>query len=114
MQHHKRRAQARGKIERGHGVLERKLPVAVAVGGKFVQVRRRAGDAHRQRTKIVQRGNLHLAGLHGLEDARHQAQADAVAQLGVFEAQFADFAQHSAPIGVARGIPARGEGIHGD
>ena len=106
MQYHDGRADALGEIERVEGVLDGQLAVALAGGGKFVEVRRCAGDADGQRTKVVQAGNFDLAGLHGVEDAGHQAETDAVAQLGVFKAQIADLAQHRAAVGVAGGIPA--------
>ena len=62
----------------------------------------------------MQAGNPHLARVHGLQDAGQQADAGAVAQLGVVEAQVADFAQHGAAIGVPVRIPAGGKGIHGE
>jgi hypothetical protein len=93
-------------------VLERELTVAVAIGGKFVQVRRRPGHTDGQRAEIMQRGDLHLPRLHGFQDARHEADADAVAQFRVFKTQFTDFAQHRATVGMAGGIPASGERIH--
>ena len=63
-------------------------------------------DTDGQRTKIVERGNLDLARVHGFKDARHEADADAVAQLGVIKTEVADFAQHGAAVGVTVGIPA--------
>ena len=79
------------------------------VGGELEDVRRRAVHAHGQRTEVVQAGDLDLARVHGLEDAGQQADADAVAQLGVLEAQIADLAQHRAAIRVAMRIPAGGK-----
>ena len=66
-------------------------------------------DAHRQRTEIVEAGNFDFARVHRVQDAGHEADADAVAQLGVFKAEVADFAQHGAAVGVAVGIPAGGK-----
>ena len=65
--------------------------------------------AHGQRTEVVQGGDFDFAGVHGVEDAGHEADARAVAQFGVFKAQLADFAQHGAAIRVAMGIPAGGK-----
>jgi hypothetical protein len=89
-------------------VLDGQFALARAFVGKFVKVRRGVRHAHRQRAEIVQAGNLDLARVHRVEDARHEADADAVAQLGVFKAEVADFAQHGASVRVAVGIPAGG------
>ena len=62
--------------------------------------------ADRQRAEIVQGGNLDHPGLDRLHDPGDEAQADAVAQLGVLEAEVTDFLKHLAAIGVAVGVPA--------
>jgi hypothetical protein len=54
----------------------------------------------------VQAGDFDFAGVHGFDDARDQADADAVAQLGIFKTQVADLAQHGAAIRMPVGIPA--------
>jgi len=112
MQHDERRADAFGKFKRVERVLDGELAVTLAVGRKFVEVWRGLVHADGQRTEIVHAGNFDLAGVHGREDARQQTDADAVAQLGAVKAEVADFVQHRAAIGVARGIPAGRERIH--
>ena len=106
MQHHDWRLDAFGEFKRLERVLDGQFALARAFVGKFVEIRRGLVHAHRQRAKIVQAGNLDFARLHRLEDAGHQADADAVAQLRIFKAQVADFAQHRAAIRVTVGIPA--------
>ena len=66
-------------------------------------------DAHGQGTKIMQRGDFDIAGVHRLEDAGEQTDADAVAEFGVVKAQGVDFAQEGASIGMAVRIPASGK-----
>ena len=109
MQHHDRRLDAPGEFKRLERVLDGQFAFARVFGGKLVEVRRGVGDAHRQRTEIVQAGNLDFARVHRFEDAGHEADADAVAQLGVFKTEVADFAQHGAPVRVTMGIPAGGK-----
>jgi hypothetical protein len=72
------------------------------------------GDPHGEGAEIVEGGNPDFAGFHGLDDAREQAQPDAVAQFGVLEAEGPDFIQHLAAAGMASGVPAGGEGVHGN
>jgi hypothetical protein len=67
---------------------------------------------HRQRTEIVQGGNFHFPGAHGLENAGQEADAGAVTQFGVFKTEFADFTQQGTTVRVAVGIPTGREGIH--
>ena len=55
MQHDERRIDAHGKINRLERVADGEFAVAVALGGKFVEVRRGMRDADGQRTKIVER-----------------------------------------------------------
>ena len=69
-------------------------------------------DADGKGTEIVQRTDLDLARFHGFDDAGYEADADAVAQLGVFKSEVADLAQHGASVGVAVGVPAGGKRIH--
>jgi len=106
VQHHERCLDAHGEIKRLERVTDGEFAVTIAFGGKFVEVRRGMRDADGQRTEIVERGNLDLARVHGFEDAGHEADADAVAQLGIFKTEVADFAQHGATVGVTVGIPA--------
>ena len=56
-----------------------RVAFTIALGGKLVQVRRRTGHTHRQRTKIMQRGNFDLTGLHRFENSRHETNACPVA-----------------------------------
>ena len=58
-------------------------------------------DSDRQRTKVVQRGDADVAGVHGLDDSWKQTKADAMAQLGIFEAKIANLPKHGATLGVA-------------
>ena len=112
MQHDGGCLHARGELEGLPGELLGHLPLALALGGELVKVGRGISDTHGQGAKVMQAGNLYLACIHGLQDAGQQADARAVAQFGVSEAQFTDFAQHGAPIGVAMGVPTGGKGIH--
>ena len=66
-------------------------------------------DPHGQGTKIVQAGNFHFACIDGFENSGQQADACAMAQLGVFKAQIAYFSQHGPAIGVTMGVPAGGK-----
>ena len=109
MQHHERSFDARGKLQRLEGVLDGGFAFAVRLSGKLVKVRRGMIHAHRERAEIVQRGNLHLACAHGIENTRHEADACAVAEFGVFKTEIANFAEHGATIGVAMRIPASRE-----
>ena len=109
MQHHDRRLDAPGEFQRLERVLDSQFVLARTLGGKLVEIGRRVRDAHRQRTEIVQAGNFDFARVHGFEDAGHEAEADAVAQLGVFKTEVADFAQQGAPVRVPVGIPAGGK-----
>ena len=106
MQDHERGLDARGKFKRLESVLDGQFALAGAFVGKLVKIRRGMVHAQRQGTEIVEGGNFNFARVHGFEDSGHQADADAVAQFGVFKTEVADFAQHRAPIGVAMGIPA--------
>ena len=109
MQHDDRRLDALGEFKRLERVLDRQFALARPLVGKFVEVRRGMIHAQRQRTKIVEAGNLDLARVHGLQDAGQQTEPDAVAELGIFKAEVADFAQHGAAVRVAVGIPAGGK-----
>jgi hypothetical protein len=48
----------------------------------------------------VEAGDFDFAGLDGFQDSGKQADAGAVAQLGVFETKVANLAQHRAAIGM--------------
>jgi len=86
-------------------VLEGGFAFARRIGGELVEVGRGIVHAHRERTEIMQRGDLQLARGDGVEDARHQTDAGAMTELGKFKAEVADFAQHGAAIRVPMGIP---------
>ena len=75
-------------------------------GRELVEIRRGLGHAHRQRAKIVQRGDLDFAGIDRVENARHQTQANAVAEFRELEAEVANLPQHRPAVRVAAGIPA--------
>jgi hypothetical protein len=69
-------------------------------------------DSNRERTKIVQRGDLDLAGLHRFKNPGQKTNADTMAQFSVLKTQIANFPQHRAATSVAIRIPARRERIH--
>jgi len=113
VEHDERRVNAPGEFKCLKRVLDGQLALARAFVGKLIKIRRRVAHAHRQRTEIVQAGNLDLARFDRFENARHEAYADAVTQLGIFKAEVADFAQHRASVRVAVRIPAGRKRIHG-
>jgi len=96
---------ADGELHGLAGVAEDEVVVAGFFGGEFVEVGGGVSDAHGEGTEIVEGGDLDLAGVDGLDDAGDEADADAVAELGVFKAEVADLAQHGAAAGVAAGVP---------
>ena len=102
-----------GHLDGFHRVLVGVVAFAGVGGGELEDVRIGVVAADRQRTEIVQGGNLDHPGLDRLHNPGDEAQADAVAQLGILKAEVADFLKHLAAIGVAVGVPAGGEGIHG-
>ena len=106
MQHHHRRLDPRGGLEGFQGVTPGVLALAGVGGGKLVKIGGGVIDAHGQGTKIVEGGDLDFAGVHRLDDAGEQADADAVAEFRAVKAQGMDFPQHGASIGMAMGIPA--------
>ena len=69
-------------------------------------------DSDRERTKIVQRGDFDLSGLHRFKNAGQKANADTMAQFSVLKTQIANFPQHRTATGVTIRIPARRERIH--
>ena len=109
----KRRFDTHGKIKGPERVLVRQFAFPRTFVGKLIEIRRGMIHAHRQRAEIVQRGNFDLTGGHRFENAGHQADARAVAQLRIFEAQVANLAQHGPAIRVPMGIPTGREGEHG-
>ena len=106
MQHHERGFDARGELQRLERVLDSGFAFAVRFSGELVEVWRGVIHTHRQGTKVVQRGNLHLARANGVENAGHEADACAVTEFGVFKTEIANFAQHGASVGMAMRIPA--------
>ncbi len=70
------------------------------------------GDTDGQGTEVVQGRDLDDPGVHRVNDARNQAEPDAVTQFGVFETQVANLLEHGATVGVAVGIPTSGQGVH--
>ena len=109
MQHHERGFDARGELQRLERVLDGGFAFAVRFSGELVEVWRGMIHAHRQGTEIVQRRNLHLARAHSIENTRHEADACAVTEFGVFKTEIADFAQHGASVGMAMRVPASRE-----
>ena len=109
----KRGFDADGEVERAQGVFVGELALLGALVRVLVEVGCGMIHAHGQRAEIVERGNFDFAGVDGIENAGHEADAGAVAEFGVFEAEVADFAEHGAAVVVAMGIPAGGKGEHG-
>jgi len=93
-------------------VLDRILAFTRIFGAELENIRRGAIHSHRQGTKVMHAGNLHLARIDRFQNAGQERQSDAMAQLGIFEAEFADFPEHGAPVGVPVRIPAGRERIH--
>jgi len=86
--------------------------LALVVGRKLEDVGRGPFHADGQGAEIVHGGNPDHAGVHRVKDAGQEADADAVAQLGIIKAQRADFLEHRAAIDVALRVPATGKRIH--
>jgi hypothetical protein len=101
MQDHDGRFEPRCHLDGFAGVTQRVFAFRRPLRGQAVQVRRGIIDADGQGTEIMQAGDFHFPGRDGIEDARQEADARAVAQFGVFKAQVADLAEHRAAIGVA-------------
>jgi hypothetical protein len=72
------------------------------------------GDAHRQRTEVVETGDFYFAGCDRFDDSGEKAQTNSVAKFGVLKTEVANLLKHGTAIGMAMGVPAGGEGIHGD
>ena len=107
MHHHRLRPHLRREIERAARVPQ-PLVVLVPVarrGRRLEQIGGRMHHARRQRTEIVRRTDLNETFVQGLEDARHEGDADAVAQLHVLETHPGYLLQHRIPIRVARRAP---------
>ena len=112
MQDDERRPETLREIDRLEGLLDRALPLLRIGGGKFVAIGRRSRDLDRERTEVVQTGELDFAGLEHFLDSWHERNADAVAQFDAIEAEILDLAQHFVAGGVAAGVPAGGERDH--
>ena len=95
-----------------HSVLVGVLPLANVRGGKLEHVWVGVLAPDRQRAEVVQGGNLDHARLVRVDDSRHKAQPDAVAQFGILKPKVANLLEHRAAVGVAVGIPAGGKRIH--
>jgi hypothetical protein len=100
--------EALGRLDGFHRVLPSQVPLALLGGRELEEIRCGMVHPHRQRAKIVQGADLDHARFHGVDDSRHQADADTVAQFGVLETQISDFPQHIASVLVAARIPAGG------
>src|SRR6266516_4417701 len=112
VQHHQFRIQTTRRLEGFERITPGVLALAGVEGGKPEEVWVGLVHADGQRTEIVKRGNVDVTGIHRFQDARQQADADAVAQFRVFKTKFADFPQHGAAVGVTMRIPAGRKGIH--
>lgn len=106
MEDDERGFQPDGVVEGLDGVLEGQFALAGIGGGKQVDVWGGLVDADGQRAKVVEGGDADEARIHGIEDAIHQAEADAVAEFGKLETEIANLLQHHAAIGVAVRVPA--------
>ena len=102
-----------GKLDSLQGVTLGQFAFARAVGGELIEIGRGIGDAHRQRTEVVETGNFYFTGCNRFDDAGEKAETDSVAEFGVLKTEIANFPEHGAAIGVAMGVPAGGEGVHG-
>src|SRR2546423_248961 len=78
----------------------------------FVAIRRSLHDLDRQRTEVVQAGELDFARLVHFLDARHERNPDAMPELDAIESKFLYLAQHFRAICVPAGVPAGGERDH--
>jgi hypothetical protein len=112
VKHHHRGFDAGGKFERLEGIPVGHFPFPRMFRGELIKVRGRVIDSHRERAKVVQAANANFTGFDRLQDPRHQADARAVTQFGVFKPQPADFPQHLPAVGVPVGIPTGGESVH--
>ena len=108
VQHDQLSFQTLGRLDGLDRVLPGQIALPLFRGRELKEVRRGVAHAHRQRAEIVQGTNLNHARFHGVDDAGHQTDTDAVTQLGIFEAQVPDLAQHVASVLVAARVPAGG------
>ena len=78
----------------------------VVAGRRHVDVRRRRGEAGGQRAEVVRGGDADHAVLERAQDARHERNADAVAELDPLEPERRHLLQHRIPIGMPLRQPA--------
>src|SRR6266436_1386963 len=113
MQHNKRRAQSRSKINCLERLLNRALAFLRINSGKLIAVGRSGHDFDRQRTKVMQTAEANFAGIEHLLDSWHERDANTMAQLNQLEPELAlDLAQHCVASIVAAGVPTGGKGNH--
>ena len=67
-------------------------------------------DGGRQGAEVVRGRNLDEPFVNRLDDARHQRHTDAMAELGLLEAQFTDFLDHGVAVLMPVRQPAGGKG----
>jgi len=113
MNYDQRRLETGSEFNGLQGVTLGQFAFARAVGRELIEVGRGAGDPHWQGTKVVQAGNFDFAGSDRFNNAGKKADADSVAEFGELKSEVANFLKHGAAIGVAMGVPAGGEGVHG-
>jgi hypothetical protein len=105
-------AEAFGEIDRFEGMPDCAVAFRGAISGKLVAIRGGAGDFGRERTEIVQGGNLHFARLEHLQNALHEGKSDAMAEFHGVETEVEDFLDHRGAIRVASGVPTSGAAYH--
>jgi hypothetical protein len=62
----------------------------------------------------VQTRDLNFSRIDRFKNPRQQADSNSMAKFSEVKAEIADFAKHRSTVGVAVGIPTRGEGVHGE
>lgn len=105
-------ADPRGEFDGFARQLDRPLPVAVAVRGKFITIRRIRHDLHRHRAKVMHARDLDIAALDELQDALQLRHPQTVPQLNVLKTKLNDFRYHFSAVGVTVGVPGSGAGEH--
>ncbi len=83
-----------GKIDGAFAVPQPLVAFARVGRGRHVEIGRGVHDPRRQRAEIVARGDFDHAVLHGLEDAGHEGDPDAMAQLDPIETHIRHLPEH--------------------
>jgi hypothetical protein len=100
VQHHRARADLAGEVEGALGMPQPQGSLARIGAGGHVEVRGRLAVASRQRAEVVQGGDPHHPVLERLDNARHERDADTVAQLHPLEPEVRHLAQHRVAVGM--------------